>query len=170
MEAPDTRLILCLPDEHLDRIKTLLEDELNKKNGYIHLKDKHDVLHKFYKDGEGIYAERDDNGKVLIQPVISMSEANKVKEQQRPFKEKLVERIKSDFPDKTVEEIEQDADILNEANESIKKLIASGVAPSVARSIIMSVLECSAPPSTPEELAEIMKKHGEEEEKKEKEE
>lgn len=154
MELPaDTQLILCLPDEHLASINELLEAEENKSNGFIHLTDKHNTPHKFYKVNGNLYADRSDNGKILKQPVISMTEANKIKEQQRPFKDKITERIQADFPDKTNDEVEQDADILNEANESIKKLIASGLAPSVARSIIMSVLECQTPPSTIEELA-----------------
>jgi hypothetical protein len=170
MEAPSTNLILCLPDDHIDRIKLLLEDELNKKNGFVYLSDKNKIVHKFFKQGETLIAERDDNGKPIAQPVISMSEAHKIQEQQRPFKDKIVERIKTDFPEKSEEEISQDADILNEANESIKKLIASGVAPSIARKIIMSVLDGSAPSESPEDLVEFIKSNVDVEEKKEKEE
>jgi len=168
MEDSETNFILCLPDEHIERVNGLLDDELKNNNNYfIHLTDKNKVVHKFYRQGEKLIAERDDNGKPLFQPVISMSEANKIKESQRPFKDKLVERIKTDFPEKSNEEIEQDADILAEANESIKKLIASGVAPSIARKIIMSVLEGSAPSENPEDLAEFIKSNVDGEEKEE---
>jgi hypothetical protein len=149
--------MLCLPDEHITRIHELLENELNKKNGFVYLADKNKVVHKFFKQGNTLISERDDNGKPLVQPVISMSEAVKIKESQRPFKDKMVERMEKDFPEKSKEEIEADADILNEANESIKKLVASGVPPSIAKKIIMSVLDSDKQPTSPEELAELMK-------------
>jgi hypothetical protein len=161
--------LLCLPDEHIERILDLLDNEANKKTGFIHLTDKNSVVHKFFKQGTTLIAERDDNGKPMAQPVISISEAKKMREAQRPIKEKITERILSDFPEKTKEEVEADADILAEANESIKKLIASGVAPSVARKIIASVLDCEKAITSPEELAELMKSV-EEAEHKEKEE
>jgi hypothetical protein len=163
-EAP-TRIVLCLPDDHKKRIEDMLDNELNKENGYIHLKDKHGVVMKFYRNGGNLWADRADGKDVIPQPVIGMSEAGEFQKNARPFKESVVERIKNDFPDKPMEEVEQDADILNEANESIKKLIASGVAPSLARKIIMSCLDCSAPPSTPEELAEFIGKQVEASEK-----
>jgi hypothetical protein len=159
-QEAQTRLILCLPDDHKQRILDMLELESNKDNGFVHLKDKNGVVMKFYINQGNLWADRPDGDKVIPQPVITMSEAKAFNEAQkeanRSFKEKVIERIQTDFPDKTKEEVEQDADILNEANESIRKLIASGVAPSVARKIITSVLECSAPPSTPEEMADLI--------------
>ena len=165
MTDADTRVILCLPDDHKQKIIDLLESEENKANGYVHLTDKHGVVMKFYYNQGNLWADRADGEHVIQQPVITMSEAQKVKQAQRPFKEKAIERMKAEFPEKTPEQIEQDADILNEANESIKRLIAAGVAPSVARKIISNVLECEQPPSTPEEMADIISKTVEQEQK-----
>ena len=165
MTDADTRIILCLPDDHKSNIVKMLESEENKKNGFVHLTDKNGIVMKFYYNQGNLWADRADGEQVISQPVITMTEAENFQRSQRPFKEKLVERMTHEFPEKTPEQIAQDADILNEANESIKRLIASGVAPSVARKIISNVLECSVAPSTPEEISEIISKTITEEEK-----
>lgn len=149
---------LCLPDDHKERISQMLKDELNKQNSFIHLKDKNDVVMKFYYQGDIMYAERADGEKTIVQTVLSTTEATAAQKKHRPFKEYIEERIKADFPDKSNEEVQQDADILNEANESIKNLIKTGVAPSVARRIIQMVLDCETEAKSPEDIAELIKK------------
>jgi hypothetical protein len=91
-----------------------------------------------------------------------MSEASKMNSNSKSFKDKALDLLKTEFPEKTETELQDEADILNEANESIKRLISYGMAPSVAREVITRVLECSAPPNTPEELAELITKVTEE--------
>lgn len=130
---------LCIPDEHYAKIKESLKDA--GRIG-IYLTDKNGKRVRFYKKDGVIYAdERKDDDTVFTQEVIKMSEIQQVQNEHSVFKQEMLKRIQADHPDMPLEEQEAYADVLREANDSIKKLIASGVEPSIAYKIIESVLQ-----------------------------
>jgi hypothetical protein len=130
---------MCIPDEHFSRIQELLKDKKSMK-----LKDAKGQESKFYYHTDGtLMADRwTDENTLVQQEVIKMSEIPALQHSinTRPFRENMIFKLKQDFPDMKPEDVEVHADILAEANESIKKLIASGVPPNVASQIIQDVL------------------------------
>lgn len=129
---------MVVPDDHYDRLWEIVEKDKNKS---VAISDKNKVLHQFYfKDGK-LYADREMDGAKQQNEVIKMSDVPKVKGKHSDFREYIVKRLKADYPNESEEFISEHADVLYEANESIKKLIASGVPPQVAQRIIQSVLE-----------------------------
>jgi hypothetical protein len=148
---------LSLPDDKYDSLyKRVSED----KEGFIHIADKNGVIQKFYRQGEVLFAERQDGEQLLQQKVIPKSKEEEVKKKFRPFRDMIVERLRADFPEYTEENIQSHADILNEANSSIKKLIESGISPSNAIRIVMSILDSQEGFTSPEQIAEHIKKEG----------
>jgi len=136
----DQKLIhkMCVPDEHYARIEELLKDKRN-----ITIKDNKGQESKFYYHTDGtLMADKWDDDKLIQQEVIRMSEIPQVQQavNTRPFRENLLFRLKEDFPEMTQEEIELHADVLTEANESIKKLIACGIPPMIAYKLIEDVM------------------------------
>jgi N-methylhydantoinase A/oxoprolinase/acetone carboxylase beta subunit len=73
------------------------------------------------------------------------------------YRSKIEERVKEDFPDMTSEEVKAHADVLNEANESVKRLIDNGMPKALAVKLISMIVEGNKEFSSPEELAEFMK-------------
>ena len=57
----------------------------------------------------------------------------------------------------TSEEVKAHADVLNEANESVKRLIDNGMPKALAVKLISMIVEGNKEFSSPEELAEFMK-------------
>jgi hypothetical protein len=141
MEAPGVEYVhkMCVPDEHYAKIKELLHD--SGRIG-IHLTDKNKKRVRFYKeDGKIMAEERKEDDSIFKQEVIKMSE---IQQQQNPataFQNEMLKRITEDHPDMPVEEREAYADILMQANDSIKRLIVSGVEPGLAYRIIEGVLQ-----------------------------
>jgi hypothetical protein len=58
-----------------------------------------------------------------------------------PFKESVKQKMKQDHPDWSEEELDFNADLCSEANDSIKRLIQSGIDPNTAYNAIMATLE-----------------------------
>jgi hypothetical protein len=130
---------MCVPDEHYAKIKDALKDA--GRIG-IYLTDKNGKRVRFYKIEGVIYAdERKEDDSVFTQEVIKMSDIQKVSNEDNAFKNEMIKRLETDHPDMSAEEKDAYADILKEANESIKKLIASGIEPTVAYKIIESILQ-----------------------------
>jgi hypothetical protein len=136
----DQQLIhkMAVPDEHYERIEELLKGKRN-----ITIKDNKGQEAKFYHHTDGtLMADKWDDEKLVQQEVVKISDVPQLKKAlaSRPFRENLVFRLKEDFPEMSQDEIELHADVLTEANESIKKLIASGVPPMVASKLIQDVM------------------------------
>ena len=147
-----THPIICLPDSHVEQIHALLESEMNKENGFIHLTNKDSTVYKFYRQQGNLMPEKEDGN---TQVLISQAELWNRNAKSR-FYMGIIKRLRDDFPDKTDEEIQQDAEILCEANEAIKRLIAQGVPKEKAVKAIESALLCNEPPKTPEEMAQVL--------------
>jgi hypothetical protein len=149
-----TTYALCIPDEHFERIVKLI-DENEASEAF--LKDKAGIVQRFYRDGDEIFADKEEaDGNVLKQKVITMSEAQKMAHKDK-FRVQIEERVKQDFPDLTEDEIKAHTDVLNEANESVKRLIENGMPKAVAVKLISLIVEQDKNFSTPEELAAFIK-------------
>lgn len=136
---PEVVYKMVVPDEHFVKIKQLVKDT-GRIGTYI--TDKNGKRVRFYKKDGLIFAdERKEDDTIHTQEVIKMSEVQQVKQEHDGFRQDTLKRIQKDHPDMPVEEQEAYADVLREANDSIKKLIASGVEPQVAYKIIESVLQ-----------------------------
>lgn len=155
---------MCIPDEHYDRIVDMLKD-CGRIGTYITHKNGNRV--RFYKVDKKIFAdERKEDDSIFTQEVIKMSEVQQAKMETSDFRKEMLSRIEKETPELQEEEKNAMADILYEANESIKKLIASGMHPVVAKSIIEAVLNdkdvLSKANGSPEALAEVLMQRGEE--------
>jgi hypothetical protein len=145
---------LCIPDEHYEHLVKLVNES---KTGETFLKDKAGITQRFYKEEEVIYADKEErDGNILKQKVITNSEALKMGSKDK-YRSKIEERVKEDFPDMTSEEVKAHADVLNEANESVKRLIDNGMPKALAVKLISMIVEGNKEFSSPEELAEFMK-------------
>lgn len=134
--APEHRL--CIPDEHFSRIVDLLKSQKSVK-----LKDNRGIETKFYYHGDGtLMADRWDDNVLVQQEVMKMSEIPEIQQavNTRPLKENLIFKIKEDFPELTDEELESYADTFLEANESIKRLVESGMDRSTAIRIVEDIM------------------------------
>jgi hypothetical protein len=152
VEAP-TLYAMVIPDDHFSRLEDILE---KAKDHVAHIADKNRVVNKFYYEDGVIHADREDGDRVIKQKVIKQSEVEAFKTKHSDFKDHLAKRIKNDFPDMSEEQLNQDVDILNEANESIKNLIKSGIPAEIAKSIIMGVLDTRQEIKSPEDLAALI--------------
>jgi hypothetical protein len=145
---------LCVPDDHYERIVKLIDES---EASETLLKDKAGITQRFYRDGDEIFADKEESdGNVLKQKVMTMSEAQKMANKDN-YRMKIESRVKEDFPDMSEEDIKAHADVLNEANESVKRLIANGMPKAMAVKLISLIVEGNKEFSSPEELAEFMK-------------
>lgn len=127
---------MCVPDSHYERIIEMI----NESKTEIYLTHKSGNRVKFYLKDEKLYADEEKDDSIFTQEVIKMSSIDQVKRDNSDFKNEMIKKIENDNPNMLQEDKEALADILYEANESIKKLIASGVQPNVAKQIIEAVL------------------------------
>jgi hypothetical protein len=147
---PATLHALTLPDAQYSRL-----NELFKTQMAVHIVNRDGVPHTFTmgKDDKIIAVKDGDEKEMMVLPESATKE---VKEKHKDFKEYLADRIRADFPEMNSEEIERDADVLNEANEAIKRLIIAGTPAEIAKRIIFSVLTMEEEIASPEELAKRM--------------
>jgi len=130
---------VALTDEDYSRI-----DELVRKNGRrgVRLTDKKGVVNRFYrKDGELYCDQYGANDSIFTQECMKLSEIQNA--QKAPFENAMKQRLKADHPTMTQEEVDAYADIIAEANESIKRLISNGVEPQLAHGMITEALRGS---------------------------
>ena len=155
--------VLCLPDTHYERVVELVNE--TDGNVGIKLKDNKDVSMTFYFKDDKLYADKENEcGEIIqTQEVIKMSDIENKKNERPDFKTHLLNQLKTDFPGMNQDEIESNADILNEANESIKKLILSGIQPKIALKLIYDVLSdnINFSDKSPEDIAEYLKERNE---------
>lgn len=137
-EAP-IRNAVAIPDVEYTKLK--IAAQMRGKRGYI-CKDKKGERHRFFMKGHELWGEHKVGDKLEEYETMSMTDAlTKHKEMQsNPFKEHIVKKLKEDRPELTDEEIDANADIVVEANETIKRLIAGGMDPKLAHTIISGVL------------------------------
>jgi hypothetical protein len=130
------RHAVALTDEDYSRIDRLVR----KKGGRgIKLTDKKGVLNRFYRKDGLLWCDQykaDDS--IFTQECMKMSDI--ANQQRAPFANVMKEKLKADHPTMSAEEIDAMADIISEANESIKRLISSGVEPEVAHRIITEAM------------------------------
>ena len=104
----------------------------------------------YYKDGQLYADQRNKDGEVVTQPCVNVTDAMAQQaahmDQQAaatkslPFRAAVLPRIRADHPDWTEEEVDAFADIIAEANESMKRLIVSGVDEKLAGHLVGEAL------------------------------
>jgi hypothetical protein len=142
--------ILTVPDDKYDSLFARVETEP------VSIADKNGVVQTFYRQGNNLYADRDNDGKPLSQKVIRKSEEEKYKNR-KPFKESIKERLRKDFPEYDEANLEAHADVLGQANESIKRLIQAGISPANAVKIVLNILDNQEKFESPEQIVELIK-------------
>lgn len=125
----------AIDDWEYDRIKVLAKE---KKRG-IKLKNSTGEYYRFYYKGADLMSDlRMPDGSIQTSEVFKKSDV--MKEQKDTFKQQMVEKIAEKNPDVPAEVTEVYADIMVEANESIKNLIRKGIDPKQAYNIVMGIL------------------------------
>nr|WPF46801.1 MAG: hypothetical protein [Lake Baikal virophage 12] len=127
---------VALTDDDYSRI-----DELVRKNGKrgVKLTDKKGVVNRFYrKDGELYCDQYGANDTIFTQECMKLSDIQNT--QKAPFESAMKQKLKADYPTMTQEEVDAYADVIAEANESIKRLISNGVEPQLAHGMITEAL------------------------------
>jgi hypothetical protein len=138
---------VALPDNEYDRIVEILQSK-----HYISLKNKDGVEKKFYKKDGSIYAESwIDNDKV-IEEVFKLSTVSQ--QYANTFRESVRQRMIRDHPEWSAEQVEASADIIDEANETIKRLMSAGIDYTVAVGVVKHTLTSS---NIDEEVKDIEK-------------
>lgn len=139
MSAATTAYAMCVPDEHYVKIEEMVKAD---DNGHIYLGDKSGCTVKFYLlDGKLMSEKEETDGNKLVQRVITMTDVKKLQESQIPMADKIATKLKEDFPEQDEETIKAHSEVLAEANNSIKNLVASGVPMALAKEIIMSIMD-----------------------------
>lgn len=139
-----------LPDDKVFGLEQKLKNE-----EYILIQSGNGTNYKFYYEDDIMYAVNIDDESIKHK-IIKESDRESVENKHKSFRNHLKNRIKNDFPEMPEEQLNQDADILSEANESIKNLMLKGIPSEIAKEIIMIVLQTPAELQTPEKLAELI--------------
>jgi hypothetical protein len=120
MSETNPALGVAIPDADYDRILDIL-----KTKNSIKLTNKDKIEKKFYLKNGILYADSWADTTKVTEEVFK---ASTVMQQQGPtFRESVRQRMIRDHPEWHTEDVEANADIVNEANETIKRLIQRGV-------------------------------------------
>ena len=112
--------------------------EALKHNKSIKVKDAKGVEHKFYKKGDTIYADFHMGLVRHTNEVFNVAEL--ARQDTNSFRNAVRRKMKADHPEWDEEELDIQADVISEANESIKRLMAMGVGYEVAVGVVKHTL------------------------------
>lgn len=102
----------------------------------------------FHLKGKELYGDVSDlSGNKITREVVNIDKIPKTTE----FKVSIKDRLREDHPDMSDEMVEANADIINEANETIKRLMTIGIEPEMAARIVITALK-------EENLREVLEK------------
>jgi hypothetical protein len=129
---------VALTDSDYDRIVGLVKKA--GKDGVTLTNVKGITMRFYYKKQELWGDTKEQDGTIKSTEVFRQSDVMKGSEI-NPFKESVKQKMKQDHPDWSEEELEFNADLCSEANDSIKRLIDNGVEPNAAYRVIMATLQ-----------------------------
>ena len=129
---------IALPDEHYQMMEDILK-RAGRKGKWM--KDRSGVWMKFYLSKGKITAHKRIEGGYKKMDVLKLSDAQQHQVQANPIREDIRTRIKNDNTNMTDEELDATADILTEANETIKRLVKNGVDINTATRIVQVALD-----------------------------
>jgi hypothetical protein len=130
----DKRVAMGLPGEHYKRIVKMIGS--HRRLG-VRLAGRDGPARFFFIEKQMMVDQWDKNGTKYTQEVFDVSDVPLMD----TFKDAMVEKIKSDFPDKPAEVIDAEADILTVANDVMKSLVyKAGMDPAVALNLVKSAL------------------------------
>lgn len=133
-------VVVAIPDNEYDRLYEAVKSARSKE---LPVKDKNGIEHIFYIDNRELKARKLVNDKWDDFEVMKMSDAMKKKEEMSknsPFKDHLKSKMKQDHPEWDDDRLEAQVDIVNEANETIKRLISKGVEAKLAYQMVAGVM------------------------------
>lgn len=133
-----TKSGVAIQDADYDQIISMCRK--NGKRG-VTLENSNGQIWWFRLENGDLHAKiRNQDGSVTNSEVFKKSVV--MSQQSTPFRETMRQRLRADHPDMSPEEIDINADLLTEANDSIKTLIQSGVDPAVAQAVVKEALKC----------------------------
>ena len=124
---------IAIRDEEYNKIVDGL-----KKTNVLSLKNTDGNIYSFYWKKKDLFCSV--NGKQDMEMEV-MPQSIALKNQLGSFQSSVKQQIQKDNPNLTDDVAEAYADIMTEANESIKRLMEQGYSPSVAREIVGRILE-----------------------------
>lgn len=136
--TPDIKQGMGIDDSDYDRIYA----KARKANTTgIFVKNSNGIIYRFYMKGKTLYTAYKDSteNKMIVAEVFKKSEV--LKSEKDNFKQSMMNRLHNDFPDMSMEEKEYRADLLTEANETIKNLIKGGMNPEIAHKVVVELLQ-----------------------------
>lgn len=138
-----TRYAVAIPDEEYDAIVKKV-----RKEGRIGFRsvDKNGIHHRFYYSDDKLLVDIRTDDTTTTKDVMKLSDALEEQKKQgeqadRDFKEYITGVLRKDNPEMEDDMIEAYADILTQANQSVKNLMARGHNPDTALEIVQSILE-----------------------------
>lgn len=133
MSETNPTLGVAIPDADYIRILDIL-----KTKNSVKLTNKDKIEKKFYVKGTTLYADSWADTTKVTEEVFKQSEL--AQQYSNTFRESIRQRMIRDHPEWSAEEVEANADIIDEANETIKRLIASGIDYTVAVGVVKHTL------------------------------
>lgn len=140
-------IVMGLMDEDYQRIARMAR----KSRIGVRLQDKVGPVRFYYKAGQLFADRRDASNNITTQPCVNVKDV--LEQQGRAnataategtqndlFKNAVLPKIREDHPDWTEEEVDAVADIMNEANGSMKRLILTGVDEQLAARLVAEAL------------------------------
>ena len=136
-----------LPDDEYKKVLELL-----KKNRSVRLTNTKGEEHKFYMKNGELHSDYYVGLVRHTREVFNVSEL--AKQDHNSFRNLTRRRMKADHPEWDDAELDAQADVISEANETIKRLMSMGVAYEVAVGVVKHTLNS---PNIEEEVNEIRK-------------
>ena len=129
-----SQLAIGVTDEDYKRIVVLAR---NAGRRGVKLTGRSGTVRFYFKGSQLMGDSYNQTGEKVTQEVVNIAKLPK----NDAFTTHLRDRLSQDHPEMSKEEVEMHADILNEANETIKRLIEAGIAPDVAHKIVCAALK-----------------------------
>ena len=121
-----------------------------KKESIVSLKNTDGNIYTFFFKGKDLHCCVNGEPTTMMEV---MKQSDVFKQQMKGFQSHMSKQIKADNPTMKEEVVEAYADVITEANESIKNLINGGIEPAMAKALVSKILE------NHEELDEILCKN-----------
>ena len=156
MQAPTPMKGMALPDEEYEKIEHILKKKTN-----IRLTNTAGVEVNFFFKDKVLYGEHKDH---TVEEVFKLSTVQQQQQRDDPnsFRNLVKARMTAEQPDWSEEKIELNADIISEANESVRRLVDMGVEYKVAVAIVKHTLKSKDIEEEINDIRELLKERADE--------
>jgi hypothetical protein len=138
MTTAETRAGVAIADEDYNKIVDLLKDRKT-----ITLTNKDNIKKTFYFKGKDLFAHSvGKDKKLIVEEVFKVSDVMRQQQMadENSFLNVTRRKIRQTYPEWTDEQVEAEADIVNEGNETIKRLMKGGLKWDMALAIVKNTL------------------------------